>query len=134
MDTVTRTEAVKQFYSYYKRQQVKELNRHSTQKIKTLWVKKHFTSHPMTMQQIFRFLNHGVFSDNCYVTMFTESTDSFSSIYIWWADCPSHICQKFENLECFIDSKIWINIEQWHTFHLCYQGDIWQSAMTLVTN
>jgi hypothetical protein len=27
----------------------------------------------------------------------------------------SHICQKFENLECFIDSKMWINIEQYDT-------------------
>jgi hypothetical protein len=36
------------------------------------------------MQQMFRFLNHGVLSGNCYVTMFTEFTSGFSYMYKGW--------------------------------------------------
>ena len=35
-------------------------------------LKKKFTKKSITVQQILEFLNHGVLSDNCYVTMFTE--------------------------------------------------------------
>jgi hypothetical protein len=45
----------------------------------------------MTIQQIFRFLNHGVLPDNCYVTVFTEFTNGFSSIYILDEHTARHI-------------------------------------------
>ena len=41
-----------------------------------------------------RFLNHGVLSDKCYVTRFTEFTNGFSSMYILDERTAHHISAR----------------------------------------